>query len=74
MDVQIRAANTARLDLDLNGRQPAASRLRSLWIHTKTSLSRSVGTGTSTMPKVSGFSYLRAFIVLGMLAAMAIEC
>lgn len=71
MNVQVGTADTAGLDLDLITPNRLVSVMlplrmiglrRAGWLIgsiTRTSFSRRAGTGTSTMPYVSGFSYLQ---------------
>jgi hypothetical protein len=71
VDVQVGTANTAGLDLDLLIEWSAPFfTSQSALFHTKTSFSRSSGTGTSTMLCFLGSVYIRARIVLGMLVSL----
>lgn len=66
VDVQVGATDTAGLDLDLNSLVSLLSLEISGRLHTKTSFSRSSGTGTSTILCFLGSEYCRARMVLGM--------
>lgn len=70
VDVQVGAADTAGLDLDLVGLVSSLSLEIDGRLHTKTSFSRSSGTGTSTILCFLGSEYCRARMVLGIVKVM----